>query len=77
MHTDARKISLIEKVLKVNNDATLSALENVLKDSRGKAIRKKKPGIYDFVGMFTKKEAKKMRTVIAETCETISPDDWK
>ncbi|WP_152268960.1 hypothetical protein [Agriterribacter humi] len=77
MYTEARKISLIEEVLKVDNEATLTALEAVLKKSRKKTIPAKKPSIYDFVGILTKKEASKMRTAIAETCETICADDWK
>jgi len=78
MYTEARKISLIEEVLKVNNDETLSALETVLKNARKKIVRKnKKPNIYDFVGIMTKKEANTMRIAIEETCETIHPDDWK
>ena len=77
MYTEARKISLIEEVLKVDNEATLTALEAVLKKSRKKTIPGKKSRMYDFVGIRTKKEANTMRTAIAETCETIHADDWK
>jgi hypothetical protein len=78
MYKEARKIHLIEGVLKVTNEATLSELEKVLKKS-GKKTRskKKKPGIYDFVGILSAKEASEMRKVIEETCETINPNDWK
>ena len=76
MFTEARKIHLIEEVLKVTNEATLVELETIIKKSK-KADKEKKPNIYDFVGILTKKEANEMRKVIGETCETINPDDWK
>lgn len=78
MFTEARKIQLIEEVLKVKNDATLVEIESVLKNSKKKKDTAfKKLSIYDFVGIFTKKESSQMRMVIEETCETINPDDWK
>ncbi len=76
--TDTRKISLIEEVLKVDDDDTLKALESVLKKAHKSGIHKKnKHSIYDFVGILTKEEAHAMKAVIEETCETIHPDDWK
>ena len=78
MFLEARKIHLIEEVLKVTNEATLTRLEGVLKKSKKKSFpKKKKPSIYDFVGILTKKESDEMRKAIEETCETINPDDWK
>lgn len=77
MYSEARKIHLIEEVLKVTNEATLIALETVIKKSKKKTGKEKKPSIYDFVGILTKKEAGEMRKAIEETCETINPDDWK
>jgi hypothetical protein len=76
MFTEARKIHLIEEVLKVDNEATLIELETVIKKSK-KTGKEKKPSIYDFVGILTRKEANEMRKAIEETCETINPDDWK
>ena len=78
MYIEARKIYLIEEVLKEKNEATLSQLETVLKESKRKvSSKKKKASIYDFVGILSKKEADGMKKVIADTCETINPDDWK
>jgi hypothetical protein len=77
MYIEARKIHLIEEVLKVTNEATLIELETVIEKSKKKTEKEKKPSIYDFVGILTKKEANDMRKVIEETCETINPDDWK
>jgi hypothetical protein len=78
MYKEIRKIHLIEEVLKITNEGTLSELETVLKKSKRKSTAKsKKPNIYDFVGILSGKEAEKMTSVIEETCETINPDDWK
>jgi hypothetical protein len=77
MYIEARKIHLIEEVLKVTNEATLIELETVIEKSKKKTEKEKKTSIYDFVGILTKKEANDMRKVIEETCETINPDDWK
>lgn len=77
MYTEARKIHLIEEVLKVNNEDTLMKLEDVLKGIKTTATKKKKPSIYDFVGIISTKEANAMTKAINETCETIHADDWK
>ena len=61
MYTEARKIHLIEAVLKVSNEATLVELETVLKKSKAKKEKQeKKPNIYDFVGILTKKESTRL-----------------
>jgi hypothetical protein len=77
MYNEARKIHLIEEVLKVNNEAILIELESVIEKSKKKAEKENKPSIYDFVGILTKKEANEMRKAIEETCETINPDEWQ
>jgi hypothetical protein len=76
MYAEARKISLIAEVLKINNDTVLTALETTLVKSRNKRTYKK-PSIYDFLGILTKKETDEMKKAIEETCETIHPNDWK
>ena len=78
MYTESRKIHLLEEVLKITNEATLVELETVVSRSKKNTpAKEKKPSIYDFVGMLTKKEAKQMRKAISETSEKINPDDWK
>ncbi len=78
MYSEARKIHLIEEVLKVTNDDVLLQLENVLAELKLNSDHKNKHhSIYDFVGFLKKSEAKEMRTAIKETCEKINPDDWK
>jgi hypothetical protein len=76
MYSGDRKLHLIEEVLKVKSESVLIALENVLKASY-KNSEKRESDIYDFVGILSKKEAKQMKEAIAESCETIDPNDWK
>lgn len=76
MHTEARKISLIEAVLKISNEATLAELENIVKKSRQE--KEKKPlSANDFLGSWSKEDAKLIEKAIEESCEQIHEDDWK
>lgn len=78
MYVEARKLHLIEELLKVTDEDMLTELETVLKKTGKKAAQEKdKPDIYDFVGILSAEEADEMRKAIEETCETINPDDWK
>jgi hypothetical protein len=74
MLLENRKMQVIEEVIKVN-EKTLVELETVLKKNKTAKVAKK--SVLDFVGVISKKEAKQMRKVIDETCETIHLDEWK
>jgi len=76
MHIETRKLHLIEEMLKVKSEATLSALEKLLKDTNNKTV-KKTPSLKYFSGIWSKDEAEEMERIIAESCETIHPNDWK
>lgn len=76
MYSEARKLNLIENVLKIKSEAVLLAIEQVIKKNSSKVVEEK-PSIYDFVGMLSHAEANDMRKAIAESCETINEDDWK
>ena len=75
MFTEARKLHLIDEVLKTSNEETLLALESLLK--KPKKIKTEKVSIYDFVGVLSSKEAAQIEKTIAETSETIYENDWK
>ena len=65
----------IEEVLKIQSEATLSALEDFLeKEGKGK-LAKKESGFQGFSGIWSKDEAEEMERIIAASCETIHPDD--
>ncbi len=76
MYTEARKIHLIEKVLKVTAEGTLVALEAVLKKTSTK--KEKRPiSAHDFLGVWSKKDVALITKAIEQSCEQIHEDDWK
>lgn len=76
MYAEARKINLIEAVLKVNNEAVLVELETVIKKTP--TVKKStKKSAHDFVGLWSKKDALLIEKAIEESCEQINEDDWK
>lgn len=78
MHLEAKKIQLIEEVLKVSNVSTLAELEKVLKKSGSpKKVKTKMPSIYDFVGVISKRESVQMIQAIKEICEMINTDLYR
>jgi hypothetical protein len=74
MYSTARKIHLIEEVLKVKDDAVLIQIEKILNSYSNSEI---KSGIDDFVGIISQSEAIEMKHAIAETCENIDNNVWK
>lgn len=76
MFTEARKINLIEAVLKVSNEAVLVELETVIKRMPVKQ-QKKKISAHDFLGLWSKKDAALIEKAIKDSCEQIHEDDWK
>ena len=74
MQTEARKINLIEAVLKISNDAILAELENVLKKAKQK---EESLPAKDFLGVWSKEDAELISNAIEESCEQINEDDWK
>lgn len=76
MVTEARKLHLIEKLLKIKSESKLTAIENFV-DQTIKKSAKSKLSIDDVFGILSKDEAEEMKKAIAETCETIDPDAWK
>ena len=68
MYTEARKIHLLEEVIKTTNEETLIKLEAVLSDaqkSKEKKAKNKILTIYDFAGTITDKEANEMKKAAA------------
>jgi hypothetical protein len=77
MYTEARKINLLEAVLKVNNEAVLVELETVLKKSKSRKEKQPSFSAHDFLGVWSKKDAALIEKAIKESCEQIHEDDWK
>ena len=76
MYAEARKINLIEAVLRVSNEAVLAELETVINKIPAKQ-EKRKMSAHDFLGVWSKKDAALIEKAIQETCEQINEDGWK
>lgn len=74
MYAEAKKLHIIEEVLKVNNDAILVELENIL--SRANALKPKKH-FRNFLGKLSSEEIEELERNIENGCEQINEDDWK
>ena len=75
MPGEAKKLHLIEALLKENNDAVLNEVEKVLSGSGLKPVPRK--NFTEFTNSISKEEAEEMEKIIEEGCEQINPDDWK
>lgn len=75
MYKESQKIQLIEEVLKIEDADTLNELAAFLKKSKKEPLQEK--SIFDFVGVISEKDARKMTTAINDTCEQIHEEDWK
>jgi len=75
MSEEARKLHLIEALLKEEDEKVLSGVESLLIRNQTKTGNKKT--FKDFAGIWTEEEAEKMKKDIEEACGQIHPDDWK
>ncbi len=75
MYGEAKKLHLIEEILKIENDAVLDEVETVISKNKLHAVNGK--SFKDFAGIWTAVEADEMKRIIEESCEQINPDDWK
>ena len=76
MSSEARKIHLIEKVLKENNEVVLNELEAVFNKTE-KVKGQSSFSAYDLAGVWSNEDAALINKAIEEGCEQIHPDDWK
>jgi hypothetical protein len=72
---EAKKLHLIEEIIKIENDELLNELESAIMRNRQPAKPEGRFG--KFAGMWTDEEADEFERIIEEGCETIHPDDWK
>jgi hypothetical protein len=75
MYGEAKKLHLIEEILKIENDSVLDEVESVISKSKLHSVDRK--GFKDFAGIWTAEEADNIKRIIEESCEQINPDDWK
>lgn len=67
MITEARKLHIIEELLKLKSEAVLSEVEAVLRRA-ATPVRNHKRSAHDFSGIISKKDAKLMEAAIEEEC---------
>ena len=77
MYTEARKLSLIEEVLKISNESTLLALEQFVKNSKKENNIPAISAITEFSGIWSVQEANEIEQAIEMGCERINSNDWK
>jgi len=75
MYTEAKKLHLIEELLKVDNDNLLDELESVLNRSKGEFPHSN--GFQKFSGSLSLEEVNELERNINDGCEQINEDDWK
>ena len=74
MYAEARKLQVIEQILRIENDSILDEVEAVIKN---KSFNNKKNGFKDFSGIWSEKEAEEIKLTIEESCAKINPNEWK
>jgi hypothetical protein len=75
MYTEAKKLHLIEELLKVESDAVLAELEMVLSKFNSPGSDRK--SFKTLVGALSSKEVAELENNIEEGCEQVNEDDWK
>ncbi len=71
MFSETRKLNLIEKVLKVDNEEKLATLETVLKKPSIVEKSLKSP-FTALSGIWSKEEANEIEKAISESCEQLN-----
>ena len=77
MYTEARKLHIIEAVLKTESDAVLEALEMIVDNIPIGPRESETSNFSELLGVLTPAEAEAMKNNIDENFEKINPDDWK
>jgi hypothetical protein len=75
MYAEAKKLHLIEEILKVDSDTILAELETVLTKSKTQLPRSK--SFQNFTSTLTLEEVNELERNIEKGCEQINEDDWK
>lgn len=75
MYGEAKKLQLIEEILKIENEAVLAEVEKVIAKNKLRAVNRL--SFSSFAGLLTDEEVNNLEKNIEEGCEQIHPDDWK
>lgn len=75
MYSEAKKLHLIEAVIKLKSDEALQQIEEILKSASAKKSVRSSARL--FAGKISEQDVILMEEAIREGCEQINPDDWK
>ncbi len=75
MNGEAKKLYLIEEILKIEDDAVLSEVETVIAKNKVQVTSRR--SFKDFAGLMKDEEVSQLEKTIEEGCETINSNDWK
>jgi hypothetical protein len=75
MYGEAKKLHLIDAIIKIENDAILTEVETIIAKSNLVVVPQR--NFKKFAGMLTDEEAVEFKNAINEGCEKIHNDDWK
>jgi hypothetical protein len=75
MYAEAKKLHLIEELLKIDSDTVLAELETVLKKAKTRLPNSK--NFKALVGELSLDEVNELERNIENGCEQINEDEWK
>ena len=77
MTIEHKKIELIEAMLKIDEEAVLNKISNIIKEEKNIKKNKSQTKLEDFAGIWSKEDGEQMLKAIEETCEVIDEKDWQ
>lgn len=75
MYGEAKKLHLIEEILKIENESVLAEVETVITKNKLHAVSHR--SFSSFAGLLSDEEVNELEKNIEEGCEQIHADDWK
>lgn len=77
MYGEAKKLHLIEEILKIEDSRVLDEVEIIINKNKLHAISGNAKELKEFAGIWPVSEAEEIKRIIEDSCEQINPDDWK
>lgn len=75
MYREAKKLQLIEEILKIEDEEVLAKVERAISDNFTNTTPRK--SFKSLAGVLSEEEVNRLEKIIEEGCEMIHPDDWK
>lgn len=75
MFGEAKKIRLIEEILKISDDNVLREVQDIIMSYNERTVKDR--NFSTFAGSLTDAEINELEDIITTGCEKINADDWK